>query len=124
MLLEKGHKLELLVDLAAANIVDRQSFLLLRPRSNEGTRRFVRYVLREAARNTGLHRCLFLEVHRPLLFRILSVGLIEVFGVNPLSVRPAVETTDKIRVGFFREFRGKVADRAHRNQPKFGNNLR
>src|SRR5438552_409640 len=34
------------------------------------------------------------------LFRILSVNLIEILRVNPLSVRPAIETPDEVRVRF------------------------
>jgi hypothetical protein len=43
------------------------------------------------------------------LFRILSVNLIEILRVNPLSVRSAIEAPDEVRVRFvFREFRRKV----------------
>src|ERR1700687_1575598 len=49
------------------------------------------------------------------LFRILSVNLIEILRVNPLSVRSAIETSDEVRVHFgFREFRRKVRDRTDR----------
>jgi hypothetical protein len=58
---EKGHKLELLVDLAPSDIIYWQSRLVLRPHFNEGTRGFMRCVFYEAARKAGQHRCLFQE---------------------------------------------------------------
>jgi hypothetical protein len=61
MLLEKWHEPELLVDLAAPEIVDWQSWVVLRPRMSERTRSFLRYVFHQASRNTRLHRCFFQE---------------------------------------------------------------
>jgi hypothetical protein len=61
MLLEKWHEPELLVDLAAPEIVDWQSWVVPRPGMSERTRSFVRYVFHQASRNTRLHRCFFQE---------------------------------------------------------------
>src|ERR1700730_17631147 len=56
MLFEKWHEPELLVDLAAPEIVDWQSCVVPRPRLSEHARSFVRYVFHQASRNTRLHR--------------------------------------------------------------------
>src|SRR5258708_23087397 len=61
MLLEKWHEPELLADLAAPEIVDWQSWVVLRPRVSERARSFVRYVFHQASRNTRLRRCFFQE---------------------------------------------------------------
>src|SRR5947207_2702888 len=55
------------------------------------------------------------------LFRILSVDLIEILPVNPLSVRSAIETPDEVRVRFvFREFKRKVLDGARSEERRVG----
>jgi hypothetical protein len=65
-------------------------------------------------RNTGV------SVLFVFLFRVLSVDLIEIFRVNPLSIRSAVESPDKVRVCFvFHEFSGKISDRTDGGESEF-----
>src|ERR1700730_12773259 len=61
MLLEKWYEPELLVDLAAPENLDWQSWFVLRPRIRGRARSVMRHVFHQASRNTRLHRCFFQE---------------------------------------------------------------